>query len=67
MAKTTAFRFGAMLVEAGVITREELNNTRRIVIDATADHGVMVYVEKYGDTEALANLAPMLKGMFDNA
>lgn len=60
--KLTAFEFGRMLVESGVITKEELNQTERIVIDADGTTGlVSVYVKKYGDRDALARLAPMLK------
>jgi hypothetical protein len=67
MAKITAWAFGQMLVEAGVLTKERLGNTARIVIDAKGDDGtVTLYVQEYGDSEALARLAPMLKGILDD-
>lgn len=56
--------FGRMLVEAGVITEERLNNITRIVIDCDAMIGtVTVYTQEIPNGEAMAKLAPMLKGM----
>lgn len=55
--------FGKQLVEAGVISAEELNGISRIVIDCTAGEAVQVYVQRFGDKDALARLAPMLGGM----
>ena len=63
MAKTDSSVFGNALVEAGVFTKEELNTIHRVVIDAKSGHPIMVYVEKYGDDEALAGLAPLIKDM----
>jgi hypothetical protein len=67
MAKTTSWKFAKALVEAGVITEERLNNTHRIVIDLQSDGGLFIYTQEYGDGEALAKLAPMLKGMIPDA
>ena len=61
MSKTTAHGFGQILVQAGVLTQDEAGMTRRIVIDCTDGHGVMVYVERYADSESLVRLAPMLR------
>lgn len=61
MSKITAHGFAQMLVAAGVITPDEAGQTRRIVIDCSDGHGVMVYTERYADAEALARLAPMLR------
>lgn len=58
-----AREFGNYLVEAGVLTPEELNLTSRIVIDCTAGEAVQVYVQRYGDSDALKALAPMLAGL----
>ncbi len=67
MTKTTAWAFGKMLVEAGVISRERLNNTCRIVIDANSDGELFIYIQEFGNREALEKLAPMLKGMIPDA
>ena len=64
MAKAVVFHFTKALVDAGLLTEEEMINTRRIVIDITNDAVPVLYIEKYGDDSALAKLAPMLKGMF---
>jgi hypothetical protein len=64
MTAITIQHFGKMLVEAGVLTQERLNKTARIVIDADTYNGaVMIYVQEFGQGDALAKLAPMLKGM----
>ena len=55
--------FGQQLVEAGVIRAEELNSISRIVIDCTVGEAVQVYVQRFGDADALAKLAPILGGM----
>lgn len=67
MAKSTSFGFAKMLVEAGVITEERMNKTARLVIDLQPNGELMIYVQEFGDTEALKKLAPMLKGMIPDA
>jgi type II secretory pathway component PulL len=42
-----AYEFGAALKDAGII--EDVDDVRRVVIDANADCLVMVYVERYAD------------------
>ena len=58
MAVMTAWGFAKCLVEAGVLTQEEVNRTSRIVIDCQADGTVQIYVQKFADSKALAELAP---------
>lgn len=66
MAKILAHRFAKMLAEAGVVTEDRLNNITRIVIDVDPSQGpVTVYIQEIPDGDALAKLAPMMKGMFD--
>jgi len=67
MSITTSKPFIDALVEAGVITRDRLNRTARIVIDMNNKGELFVYTQEYGDGEALAKLAPMLKGMIPDA
>lgn len=67
MAKTTSWAFGKALVEAGVITQERLNNTKRIVIDMQSNGELCIYTQEFVDGKALAELAPMLKGMIPDA
>jgi hypothetical protein len=56
----TADRFGQALADAGII--EDINQVRRIVIDAQSGHAVMLYVERYGD-ERLLKVAQTLDGI----
>ena len=63
MAVMTSWGFAKMLVEAGVLSQEEVNRTSRIVIDCSADGAVQIYVQRFADHAALAKLAPMLGGM----
>lgn len=63
MSVMTSFGFAKCLVEAGVLTQEEANRSSRIVIDCTHGKAVQVYVQRYGEADALAKLAPMLAGM----
>lgn len=67
MPKVTSFAFAKALVEAGVITEERLNKTTRIVIDMNNNGELTIYTQEFGDGEALAKLAPMLKGMIPDA
>jgi hypothetical protein len=55
--------FAKCLVDAGLLTQEEANRTSRVVIDCSMDAPVTIYVQRYGDADALAKLAPMLNGM----
>jgi hypothetical protein len=48
------------LLESGVITKEE--SVRRVVIDASADNAVIMYVERYGDSRLL-EVVPALTGV----
>lgn len=64
MTKTTAAGFVAALIEAGVLTKEQANNTERLVIDVQGG-SLTIYRKEFGDGEALAKLAPMLKGLLD--
>ena len=66
MSKIDSSVFGNALVKAGIFTKEELNDIHRVVIDVKSGHAVMVYVEKYGDVEALAGLAPLIKDMISH-
>lgn len=63
MAKLTTLGFGQILVEAGVLTQEELGQATRIVIDCPADGVPQIYIQKYADESAMRKLAPMLKGL----
>jgi hypothetical protein len=65
MAKIMAWHFGRALVEAGVLTQEELNETHRIVIDATSGQPAFIYIQRFGD-DKLAKLAPMIKDMIED-
>lgn len=66
MAAMTPWGFCKALTEAGVLTEAEAASASRIVIDCKHDEAVQVYVQRFGDAEALTKLAPMLKGMFDS-
>lgn len=59
----TPWEFGKCLVEAGVLTQEEVNRTSRVVIDCSFDKPVQIYIQRYGEREALSALAPMLAGL----
>lgn len=48
------------LIDAGVIHRGDY--VRRVVIDASIDHALEIYVERIGDERALA-VAPLLTGL----
>lgn len=61
----TSGNFVDMLVEAGVVTREQASRISRIVIDCNHDRPVQIYIQEYGQANALEQLAPMLKGMID--
>ena len=63
MTAMSALAFGKALVSAGLMTEDELCQTRRVVIDCTEGHAVMFYTEKFGDTDGLTALVPMLKGL----
>ena len=58
----TSAAFAEALVEAGVMTRAEVNRTRRIVIDACEQSAVVMYVERFAD-EALLGVATTLQGI----
>lgn len=58
----TSRAFAKALVDAGVLTQDEVNRTRRIVIDIVENDVPRLYIERYGD-EALLEIAPMLKEM----
>jgi hypothetical protein len=55
-----ARQFHNALVEAGVIRDGE--NIRRVVIDAQAQHAVVMYVERWGD-DRLLDVVPTLEGI----
>jgi hypothetical protein len=59
----TPWAFAKCLVDAGLLAQEEVNRTSRIVIDCSMDAPVTIYIQRYGDADALAKLAPMLNGM----
>lgn len=59
----TSWQFGKHLVAAGIISQEELNRTRRVVIDATSGELVRIYTDRFGGNDSLARLAPMLEGL----
>ena len=63
MAVMTTWGFTKLLVEAGVLTQAEVDRTSRIVIDCTQGEAVQIYIQRFGDSEALAKLAPMLAGL----
>jgi hypothetical protein len=44
-------RFIEALLESGVVTKDE--RVRRVVIDASADNAVVMYVERYGDSRLI--------------
>ena len=58
--KITASEFGKALADAGIIS--DLENVRRIVIDAKAGEPLRFYVEYFGD-ERWLNVAQFLKGI----
>jgi len=62
MRPITGRAFGAALVVAGVLTQEELNQTSRIVIDASAKGVVVMYLEREMD-ERLLNVKTTLEGV----
>jgi hypothetical protein len=53
-------RFLEALLESGVITKDQF--VRRIVIDASVDNVVVMYVERYGDSRLL-EVVPALTGV----
>lgn len=53
-------KFIQALLDSGVITKDE--RVRRIVIDASADNAVVMYVERYGDSRLL-DVVPALTGV----
>lgn len=63
MGVMTPWGFAKCLIEAGILTQDEVNRTSRIVIDCSMDAPVTVYIQRYGDADALAKLAPMLEGL----
>lgn len=63
MAPMTPWAFAKCLVDAGVLTQEEVNKTSRIVIDCSRDSAVEIYLQQYGQADALTRLAPMLSGL----
>lgn len=61
MAKMNAFSFAKALVDAGMVAEADLKFISRYVIDCNASTGtVEIYIQKFGDEEALAKLMPML-------
>lgn len=59
MARINTWGIAAALVEAGVFTQDEINLTRRIVIDINVDEVPVMYVERYTD-EKLLDVLPVL-------
>jgi len=53
MSPVTSEWFAKRLAEAGVISAEELNEISRIVIDCTVGNAVQVYVQRFGQADAL--------------
>jgi len=58
--KIKADLFLQALCDAGIIQREDA--VRRVVIDATIGHAIVVYVECFGD-DRLLNVATTLDGV----
>jgi hypothetical protein len=54
--------FAQALVDAGVITQEECDRTRRLVIDAEAGKPVRLFLERFAD-ERLLSVALGLNGI----
>lgn len=53
MAKMTTHGVAAAMVAAGIFTQEEINNTRRIVIDLNVNSVPMMYIERFVDDKVL--------------
>lgn len=50
----TVWKFAEALVEAGILTKDQVNRTTRIVIDANPEHGfVQLYVQMIADERFL--------------
>jgi hypothetical protein len=62
MAKITVWSIAKAMVEAGIFTQDEINNTRRIVIDLDVHAMPVMYVERYLDKNFI-QVVTTLKGI----
>jgi hypothetical protein len=60
MSRIHGRRFIEALLESGIVAKGDF--VRRIVIDASADNAVILYVERFGD-ERLFEVIPALTGV----
>jgi hypothetical protein len=60
MSRIVGRKFIDALLGSGVITKDEF--VRRIIIDASYDNAVVMYVERYGDSRLL-EVVPALTGV----
>lgn len=51
---------GQAIVKAGILTKDQLDLTERIVIDIDANNGVKVFIQQFGEEGQMASLAGML-------
>jgi hypothetical protein len=58
--RITGRTFLESLIEAGIIRRDDF--VRRVVVDASVDNSLIVYVERYGD-DRLLKVATTLDGV----
>ena len=54
--------FADALVDAGILTREQVNRTTRVVIDCNPNTGVHIYVDEMADDRILS-VARTLEGI----
>lgn len=66
MAKITPFGVGQILVEEGVLTKDQVNHCSRFVFDCPANGQPQLYLQLDADENVIRKLSPMLKGMIND-